>query len=107
MDSGTLITLSVVLGIAFFACSQAKDKNGKKYGFKKMLQIWAIAVGVLGAQALYKISVSAEGFEAEISLVPIILILIPFMMIGSNILRRMKQKGHSQPPQTSATSRDP
>ncbi len=32
MDSGTLITLSIVIGLAFPATSQAKDYSGKKYG---------------------------------------------------------------------------
>ena len=92
MDSGLLITLSIVLGIAFLCCSQAKDKNGEKYGMKQMAKNWAIAVGLLGAQSLYKISINTDGAEVGISIVPIILVLMPVFMIGSNIINKLKKK---------------
>lgn len=92
MDSGTLIALSVVLGFAFFICSQAKDKNGKKYGLRKMSRIWAVAVGVLGAQALYKMSVQTGDGETEIPLVAVILVLVPIIMISSNIFNWLRNR---------------
>lgn len=92
MDSGTLIGVSIILGIAFLICSQAKDKNGKKYGIKRMSIIWAVAVGFLGAQAVYKITLKREGNETEISIVPFILLLIPVFMIGSNLISAHKKK---------------
>lgn len=59
---------------------------------KQMTKIWAIAVGLLGAQSLYKITINTDGAEVGIPIVPIILILMPVFMIGSNIINRLKKK---------------
>lgn len=97
MDSFTLIGVSIVLGVAFLITSQAKNKEGKKYGIIKMAQIWSVAVGLMGAHALLKLELGAEGIEERaIPLTPIILMLLPFFMIGSNILKKMKKNKTEQ-----------
>ena len=96
MDSGALVTLSIVLGVAFLICSQAKGKNGDKYGIKKMSKIWVIAVGLMGAQAIYKITIETDGSESELPIVAILLVLMPVFMIGSNVINKFK-KSRAEP----------
>ena len=92
MDSGTLIALSIVLGVAFLICSQAKNKDGKKYGIKGMLPIWAVAVGLLGTHALFRAVTTNENHTSKVPLVAVILVLMPFFMIGSKIVSKQKKK---------------
>ncbi len=50
-----------------------------------------------GGHANANPTVEAEGFEAiKISIVPLILISLPFMMIASNIMQKFKNKNANQ-----------
>ena len=65
MDTGALIGTSVVAGVFFFVMSQAKDKSGKKYGFKKMGVLWLIAIGILGGYSVMAFTTTPDGSVKE------------------------------------------
>ena len=93
MDTELLLFLAILMGIAFFITSQAKDRHGQKYGLKRMAMIWSVAVAAMGLYALLNPRIeSAEGESVSFPIVPLILICLPGLMILSNMFNK-KQNG--------------
>lgn len=103
MDTGSIVAVACVLAVFFLITSQARDRSGKKYGLRKMGTIWVYALGFLGAFALVNPTVTVEGETHRLSLVPLVLLLLPFAMIVSNLRQRRRNRARQAQPTSGAS----
>ena len=104
MDAELVAFLFVGGTILFAILAVAKDRDGKRYGVKRMMLLWFLALPYFLSSAFEFTAKHADGSTEEVKITysTWFLLALPFAMIAENIIRR---KRANQPPQRNAGSR--
>lgn len=102
----TLVTFLVVFyGIVYLILSNAKGRNGKKFGYRKMALMWVMILPFLTSSVIeFTINYAdASTEEVKISLSVWFLWFMPIPMLLSNLYWSLKKANQS--PQPTAANR--
>src|SRR5687767_10909159 len=104
MDAELVAFLFLGGTILFAILAVAKDRDGKRYGVKRMMLLWFAALPYCLSSALEFTAKHADGSTEEVKITysTWFLLALPFAMIAENIVCR---KRANQPPQCNAGSR--
>ena len=106
MDAKLVAFLFLGGTVLFAILAIAKDRDGKRYGVKRMMLLWFAALPYFLSSAFEFTTKHAYGSTEDVKITysTWLLLALPFAMVAENIARR---KRANQPPQHNAGSCQP